>query len=575
VNATFLTVQRYWHTLRYLKVRQLSARVVFKLSRPTPDVHPAPALRSADRVWQRARRSPSMVGAAAFAFLNERRELIEPSDWNNPAWPKLWLYNLHYFDDLVADDAASRQPWHQALVSRWIAENPPARGNGWEPYPTSLRIVNWIKWAQSGGGPTDEAIYSLAIQARWLTKRLEYHLMGNHLWANAKALIFAGTYFTGSEAETWLAAGQRILRRELTEQILPDGGHFELSPMYHSIILEDVIDLLQLAIVYPTVVAPLLVATLRDAASRMLDWLQVMTHPDGEFSFFNDAALGIAPTLSTLLSYAKVVDVDGGNQCLGAITVLADSGYVRLTQGDAVLIADVAKIGPDYLPGHAHADTLSCELSIAGQRVLVNSGTSTYALGPLRSAQRATAAHNAVMVDSEDSSEVWAGFRVARRAYPYAVQCGEVSGGLRLSASHTGYERLPGRVHHRREWVLGAGRLAVVDQLDGGYAIAQGFWHFHPAIVVKDGHRADGVDVVEPIRLRVDCDGATAATCDDHWFPAFGVSTPANTLVLTFTQDRCETVFTWEFASDACDDADGSTTRGIDAINAPLLAGLH
>jgi len=44
---------------------------------------------------------------------------------------------------------------------------------------------------------------------------------------------------------------------------------------------------------------------------------------------------------------------------------------------------------------------------------------------------------------------------------------------------------------------------------------------------------------------------------------------------LTFTQDRCETVFTWEVASDACDDADGSTTRGIDAINAPLLAGLH
>ena len=570
MKATFLTVQRYWYTLRYLKLRQVSARVVFKLSRPTPDGRPAPAVRPTDGAWQRARRSPSMVDPAAFIFLNERRELANPLDWNDSAWPKLWLYNLHYFDDLVADDAMSREAWHEALVSRWIAENPPATGNGWEPYPTSLRVVNWIKWALSGGGVNDNAIHSLAIQARWLRRRLEHHLMGNHLWTNAKALIFAGTYFTGAEAETWLAEGQRLLRRQLAEQILPDGGHFELSPMYHSIILEDVIDLLQLANVYPAAVAPDLLATLRDAASRMLDWLQVMTHPDGELSFFNDAALGIAPTLSTLLSYAKVFDIDGGNRCLGAITSLADSGYVRLTQGDAVLLADVAKIGPDYLPGHAHADTLSCELSIGGKRVLINSGTSTYEVGPLRSAQRATAAHNTVVVDGENSSEVWAGFRVARRAYPCAVQFGAVSGSLHLSASHTGYERLPGGVHHRRAWMLSAGRLAVVDQLDGDYELAQGFWHFHPAIVVKDGHRADSVDVVEPIRLRVDCGGATVATCDDHWFPAYGVATPSNTLVLTFTQDRCETVFTWEVASDACDDADGSTSRGINALNEPL-----
>ena len=32
-----------------------------------------------------------------------------------------------------------------------------------------------------------------------------------------------------------------------------------------------------------------------------------------------------------------------------------------------VAIIDVAKIGPDYLPGHGHADTLSFELSINTQ----------------------------------------------------------------------------------------------------------------------------------------------------------------------------------------------------------------
>ena len=41
---------------------------------------------------------------------------------------------------------------------------------------------------------------------------------------------------------------------------------------------------------------------------------------------------------------------------------------------------DVALIGPNYQPGHAHADVLSFELSLFGQRLLVNIGTSEYRL---------------------------------------------------------------------------------------------------------------------------------------------------------------------------------------------------
>jgi uncharacterized heparinase superfamily protein len=59
---------------------------------------------------------------------------------------------------------------------------------------------------------------------------------------------------------------------------------------------------------------------------------------------------------------------------------------VRLEQGEAVAFLDVAEVGPDYLPGHAHADSLSFELSLFGQRVVVNSGTSQYGLGAERCA---------------------------------------------------------------------------------------------------------------------------------------------------------------------------------------------
>jgi hypothetical protein len=72
-----------------------------------------------------------------FRFLSQTHDAIGPEAWNDAERDKLWLYNLHYFDDLNATDAPARADWHRALVQRWISENPPGQGNGWEPYPTS------------------------------------------------------------------------------------------------------------------------------------------------------------------------------------------------------------------------------------------------------------------------------------------------------------------------------------------------------------------------------------------------------------------------------------------------------
>ncbi len=147
--------------------------------------------------------------------------------------------------------------------------------------------------------------HSLAVQVRYLRKPLEYHLLGNHLFANAKALTFAGLFFSGAEAEEWLAKGLILLQREIAEQILPDGGHFERSPMYHSIILEDILDLINLATVYPNRIPVTQIQTWRQTAQNMLAWLSTMIHPDGGIALFNDAALGIASTPAEINAYAE------------------------------------------------------------------------------------------------------------------------------------------------------------------------------------------------------------------------------------------------------------------------------
>src|SRR5207245_9148285 len=92
-------------------------------------------------------------------------------------------------------------------ITRWITEYPAPHGNGWEPYPLSLRIVNWIKWLvrQPAIDPVAATaiVRSLELQSHVLSQRLETDLLGNHLFANGKALIFAGSFFEGVQAGTW------------------------------------------------------------------------------------------------------------------------------------------------------------------------------------------------------------------------------------------------------------------------------------------------------------------------------------------------------------------------------------
>ena len=81
----------------------------------------------------------------AFCFLNQEKTFPDGGiDWASKDMPKLWRYNLHYFDYLF--DAGRSHDAKVHLISDWIVKNPPGTGDAWEPYTLSLRIVNWIKF---------------------------------------------------------------------------------------------------------------------------------------------------------------------------------------------------------------------------------------------------------------------------------------------------------------------------------------------------------------------------------------------------------------------------------------------
>lgn len=539
-------LQRYWHTLRYLKPVQFYGRVWQRLYRPRPRRLEAVPLRQAERRWQGCARAPTLLSPNRFRFLNVEREFTGAADWNRADWPKLWLYNLHYFDDLAAVAAGMREPWHRALIARWIAENPPAEGNGWEPYPISLRTVNWCKWLLQGREPVPSMLASLAIQADLLRRKPEDHLLGNHLWANYKALIFCGAIFGGERADGWLRFGLKGLRHQLAEQMLADGGHFERSPMYHATLLEDLLDLIQLAAILPGRLPDQDLSLWRVQAAAMLRWLAVMSHPDGRISLFNDAAFGIAPGLAALTAYARELDLAPGVAELPGVVDLPESGYCRLNRGGAVVLVDAAPIGPDYLPGHAHADTLSFEWSLDGHRVLVNGGTSTYQADEQRRLERSTAMHNTVEVDRQDSSEVWSAFRVARRARVHERKVEDRGDALVVSASHDGYERLPGRVRHQRQWQLGGSGLEIRDRLDGRWQRAVARFRFAPEVAIQDFDAHWGQLMIASRQIAWLVEGAgLVRLVDSTWHPEFGLSLPCKVLEVELAGPELVTRFEW------------------------------
>ncbi|SUS08806.1 conserved hypothetical protein [uncultured Defluviicoccus sp.] len=437
-------------------------------------------------------------GGWTFEFVGVRRSFAPESlDWHPDDVSRLWRYNLHYFDFLL-DDTCSVAA-RDALIDHWITANPPGSPEAWEPYPTSLRIVNWIDYFLRTDGaraPKEVWLKSLLHQAAWLARNVEYHILANHLFKNGVALLFAGVFFEGAEAERWLALGQRILEGEIEEQLLPDGGHFERSPMYHCIVTQDVLDvvnLLQATPAAPQNLRALIVAKAR-AAIAFLDGI---IHPDGDIPLFNDSAFGIAPHPRALKTYAAAILWEGGvgmaDERSLRVSAFADSGYFVCRHGQDHLIVDCGAIGPDYQPGHAHCDLLSFELSLNGERAIVDSGVSGYDGDPLRAFVRSTAAHNTVQVDGVEQSEMWGTFRVGRRARPLFARIEQRSDGeIVFEGTHDGYAHLPQRViHYRRIVYRPADRLwTIIDQLEGdGEATIEAFLHIAPEweLTLHDG----------------------------------------------------------------------------------------
>ena len=262
------------------------------------------------------------------------------------------------------------------LARGWIGATEGGRGDGWEPYALATRAIHWTEALLLFGDGIDAETRERVGGSLWrqlavLEQRLERHLLANHLQRDLQALAVGGLLFGGADAARWRTRGARGLWRELHEQVLPDGGHFERSPMYHAVALDDYLRAAALLRAGGEAVPGAAEERLR----RMTRAFGVFCRPDGALHLFNDAAQGDAPERAELDALARRVLGQGVPAPEGALE-LRETGYFGWAQpgGGTRLLVDCGIPGPAYQPGHAHCDVLSYELDLDGRPVVVDLG---------------------------------------------------------------------------------------------------------------------------------------------------------------------------------------------------------
>jgi uncharacterized heparinase superfamily protein len=331
---------------------------------------------------------------------------------------------------------------------------------------------------------------SMWRQSLHLHANLEWDLRANHLLRDATGLAWVGRFFSGHEADRWMRTATELAFQQADEQMLADGGHFERSPFYH---LEVMDDWLSLALLLRDEAAR---KRMRQTWQRAAEYARWLRHPDGRIPQFNDGA-AVSPEEHLRHGAAIGVYPDLSHQRGGRY--FADSGVVVWHGQPWSVFLDVGEIGPDYQPGHAHADSLTVECSLGTDRLFIDPGTYAYDSDESRRYDRSTSAHNTVCVDGIDSSEVWSVFRVGRRARIAGQKVQISADRLAAFAGHNGYKHLSGSPYHQRRLeVANDGALVIRDEVlgsgkhtvEGGYLLAPG-WR---AAARPNGWQLDGAD---------------------------------------------------------------------------------
>ncbi len=381
-----------------------------------------------------------------------------------------WLRDLR----ALGTDAARARA--RLLVTAYIEERSPdpigAAGD-----IAGARIAAWLGhydfFAASADDDFRQALMArLVAQARPLAASLPVEMLDARAFTALKGVMAASVAMPAHVPQ--MARALKFLVPELARQFGPDGLQAERSPAAQLASLQDLTEmraLAQAAGVEPP--GELLGAIERGAAA-----LRALRHGDGGLALFNGSREELGSLIDLVLAQA--------GRARGVVAQLAGSGFVRLVAGRSLLIMDAGAPAPAGLDRFAHAGALSFEFSVAKERIIVNCGAAPAQESGWRQALRGTAAHSTLIIADVSAAEPLES-GLGRRPAHVTAQRQDVTGASYVEASHDGWAKLFGALHHRRVGLIGAGdELVGEDMIEA--ASPQPFvirFHLHPNVTAN------------------------------------------------------------------------------------------
>lgn len=434
--------------------------------------------RLADPAASRAVADAALAGR--FTFLGRERSFGARVAWFDPALDagtRLWKTLLHEFPyslDLAWATLATGDPRYRTrcfeLIRSFCAEatigRPGFAKDSWNARAVATRLVNFALVGALLRPDSDSEdgrllAHAIPLHGLFLRENLEWDVRANHLLRDAVGLVFA------HELAGVAPEAEALLEAQLAEQILPDGCHYERTPHYHALALQDLLELRAL-------LGERAPGWLGSALARLAGFLAYLLPGDGALPLLGDTWHGEVEPRRLLAEAGTATPPAPGS-------VERASGLVVLRAGPAHVVVRAGAHGPDHQLGHAHADLLSFEASLGPARVVSDTGTGTYDAGAVRDRLRSTAAHNTVQLDGAELLEAWGSFRTGRRGRARVRFRGAAGGFELLHAAHDAWRFLPGEPRHERLFAVSPELVLVLDLVlgSGSHRIRSAL-HLHP-----------------------------------------------------------------------------------------------
>ncbi len=439
--------------------------------------------------WLGDARRGSAVLRREYAFAGHS-ETEPPDPWRAKEAPQAWTAALHGFDwlrDLRAVGGRTARDHGREMVVDWLRREDRWHPLTWRPDVLAARLTNWLMAAEYLY-PVDEPLDakpflgSLIRQAKHLDRAVGMLDPGTERLLALCALALSGVCMPSQARNLprWLD----MLSAEAVAQIAGDGVHVTRSPAGQLLILRRLVELH--GVLRETGIdAP---QSLESAIARMAAALRSLRHGDGRLCLFNDSNEEENWLIDLVLSRAEMPGQH-------VETAPEDDGFQRLVANRAVVVMDVGPLPPPGFDQHAHAGTLSFEMSVGRQRMVVNCGAYFGSREDWRFAQRATAAHSTVTIDDYNSADVLGDSLIGFRPRVVAIDRHEADGNLWLDAAIDDYGGIAGLGHQRRLYLSANGaNLRGEDNISSKrqhrFVIR---FHLHPSVTASLAQNEESV----------------------------------------------------------------------------------